>query len=90
MSSNARPQRLDSGLSLQVGTKVEIIGEPGVFLISHIDRRRHVVNLVPLQGGEPQAGIHLSAIRIHDSTSMRPYLVKESKLISEILGEGKG
>jgi hypothetical protein len=87
MSITAGPEQANSKYipDLQVGAVVEIISEPGIFLVSHIDTRRHVVNLLPAQGGMPQVGIHISAIRVHGSSPVRSYLLTERRLISELL-----
>ena len=51
--------------TLCVGAKVEIVGEPGAYLVAHIDRRRHLVDLIPMRASErPQLGFHISAVRV--------------------------
>ncbi|KAA6462978.1 hypothetical protein DYQ86_06485 [Acidobacteria bacterium AB60] len=73
-----------SDFRLVVGAKVEILGERGIFLVAFIDRRRHVVNLQPLQDGPPQNGIHISAIRVLPETQS----VRTRTIVSELLEAG--
>jgi hypothetical protein len=64
------PEQPASSNGPQVGMKVQIIGERGIFLVTLVDQRRHTVDLIPLNGGQTVRGIHISALAIttdHDA-----------------------
>ena len=70
-----------------IGTRVRIAGEPGIYLVSSVDRHRYTVNVVPANGGPPQFGIHISAVSLLHRYPVLSLLRSDHKLIEEILEE---
>lgn len=71
----------------EIGTRVTIAGEPGVYLVSAVDRHRYTVNVIPANGGPPQFGIHISAVSLLQRYPVISLLRSDHKLIEEILEE---
>lgn len=69
-----------------VGTRVHIAGEPGTYVITAMDTRRHTVNVVSANGGASHFGIHLSAISLVRDRFDTSLIHSDRKLINEILG----
>jgi hypothetical protein len=49
---------------IQIGVKVQIIGEPGLYRVALIDTERHTVDLLPVGPGRAQFGVHVSTVRV--------------------------
>lgn len=50
--------------TIEVGARVELIGELGTYLVVRIDRRRHCADLMLMgSNARMEFGIHFSAIR---------------------------
>ena len=55
--------RYPGQLPFEVGEKVEILGEPGKYLVVRIDRRRCVADLMLMgQNARMEFGVHFGAI----------------------------
>jgi len=58
------PNPAPSSARIGVGDRVEIVGEPGTFLVVRIDRKRHCADLLCMgSNARMEFGIHLAAIR---------------------------
>lgn len=71
----------------EIGTRITIAGEPGVYLVCAVDRRRYTVNVLPVSGGAPHFGIHISAVSLLRRYPIPSLLRSDHKLIEEILEE---
>jgi hypothetical protein len=63
---NSAPHTAPSSPKIGAGDRVEIIGEPGIFLVVRIDRKRHCADVMRMgSNARVEFGIHLAAIRLY-------------------------